>query len=201
MTRWYIGWNSKESSSLRADQLVTFRPYFDINTKHLKDVCVDLFEHDWEVFEDVLRNSKVEENIDTAHGKVVEEAEEVNADWDWRGKRCDKVGGIGRKSKGFVDDFKCFQLCLTEIQRKGEGVCNRGLARVCWWRRWRRWSEGSKRDFQLLDDIVGAGEDVEGPISGVICSYNRRSKRVFCIGSNIDDMCFCLAKYNDQGII
>ena len=74
-----------------------------------------MLEHDRKVFEDVFRDPKVEENVETAHGEVVDEAQEVDADWDGRGKGGDKVCGIGRESKGCVDNFKGFQLGLTEV--------------------------------------------------------------------------------------
>ena len=71
--------NSKESSSLGADHLVAVGFYFDMNAEHLKDVWINMLKYDWEILVNVLRDPKVEKDVETAHGEVVEEAQEVDA--------------------------------------------------------------------------------------------------------------------------
>lgn len=89
-----VRWHSKKPSSFWTDHLVAKGFYFDVNAKHSKYICVNLLEHNWEVVIDVFRNLKVEKDIKAAHGKVVEEAQEIDADWERRGEWSDKSCGI-----------------------------------------------------------------------------------------------------------
>lgn len=81
MTWWYIRWNSKVSSSLWADHLVTKGAKSDGNPKYLKNISVYWCENWWNILKRVLRNFKVEKSIYTTHCEIVEEAQEIYASW------------------------------------------------------------------------------------------------------------------------
>ena len=85
-----------------------------MNTKHSKYICINLLEHDWEVVIYVLRDPKVKKDIKAAHCKVIEEAQEVYADWKRRGEWSDQSCGICRKSQRRIDDWQNLLLSITE---------------------------------------------------------------------------------------
>ena len=58
----------------------------NIDTKNLKKVLINLLKHQRKVFERVLRDPKVKKDIKAAHCKVIEEAQEVYANWERRGE-------------------------------------------------------------------------------------------------------------------
>ena len=80
MTRKNIGWYFKVSSSFWMNHFITQGSDVNIDAKNLKKVLINLLKHQRKVFERVLRDPKVEEDIHTTQSKIVEKAEEVYAD-------------------------------------------------------------------------------------------------------------------------
>ena len=53
----------------------------------------------------MFRNFKVEEDIETAHRKIVEQTQEVYANGDRRGEFCNHICGVCGKSQRLIDDL------------------------------------------------------------------------------------------------
>ena len=62
------------------DHLITQGSDVNIDAKHLKKILINLLKHQRKVFEGVFRDPKVEKDIHTTQSKIVEKAEEVDAD-------------------------------------------------------------------------------------------------------------------------
>ena len=76
----HVGADSKIGSSFAVDSFLTVRLNDHFHSKQVENVFVELLISQRKVVKDPGRNFDVEENVETGHGEVVDEAEEVNAD-------------------------------------------------------------------------------------------------------------------------
>ena len=78
MTWLHVRRDTKEKSPILISLLVSNRPDVYLQTKDIKQICVDIPVELWQVFVHLFWKAEVEEYIEAAHWEVVDEAEEVD---------------------------------------------------------------------------------------------------------------------------